>query len=158
MTTARLNVGDPAPDFALPSDDGGTVRLSDFRGRRVIVYFYPKDDTSGCTQQACGFRDRQADITARGAVVLGVSPDGVASHARFKAKHGLTFPLLADEDHAVATAYGVWGEKSMYGRTYFGIIRSHFVVGPDGRLEDVQVKVGPDDSVTRAVAALRAPG
>ncbi len=158
MTAATLNIGDPAPDFALPSDDGGTVRLSDFRGRRVILFFYPKDDTSGCTRQACGFRDRQADIAARGAVVLGVSPDGVASHARFKAKHGLTFPLLADEDHAVATAYGVWGEKSMYGRTYFGIIRSHFVVGPDGRIEDVQVKVAPDDSVASALAALGATG
>ncbi len=158
MTAATLSIGDPAPDFALPSDDGETVRLSDFRGRRVIVFFYPKDDTSGCTRQACGFRDRQPDIAARGAVVLGISPDGVASHARFKAKHGLTFPLLVDADHAVATAYGVWGEKSMYGRTYMGITRSHFVVGPEGRLEDVRVKIGPDESVAAAVAALGATG
>lgn len=152
-----LQVGDMAPDFALPSDSGATVRLSDFRGRRVILYFYPKDDTPGCTTQSCGFRDSYPAIAERNAVVLGVSPDGVASHQKFKAKHGLPFTLLADEGHAVAEAYGVWGERSMYGRKYMGIIRSHFVIDEQGRVADAQVKVSPSDSVARAVRALGSP-
>lgn len=154
MTNTTLKVGDPAPDFELPADDGSTVRLSDYRGRRVIVYFYPKDNTSGCTTQACGFRDALPRIEEQGAVVLGISPDGVKSHQSFKAKHGLPFLLLADEQHAVAAAYGVWQEKSMYGRKYYGIVRSHFVVDEQGRLADAQVKVGPAESVEKAVAAL----
>jgi thioredoxin-dependent peroxiredoxin len=153
MTTSKPAIGDPAPDFSLPADNGETVRLSDFRGRRVILYFYPKDDTSGCTAQACGFRDAYGDIEAHGAVVLGVSPDGVASHQRFKAKHGLPFPLLVDEDHRVAEAYGAWGTKSMYGRSYEGVLRSHVVIGPDGHIEDLRIKVSPADSVRLAVAA-----
>ena len=147
-------VGDMAPDFALPADNGQTVKLSDFRGKRVVVYFYPKDNTSGCTTQACGFRDRYPDIQERNAVVLGISPDGIASHKKFKTKYDLPFLLLADEDHKVAEAYGVWQEKSMYGKKYFGIVRSHFVVDESGRLADVQVKVSPTDSVERAVSSL----
>jgi len=154
MPDHSLKIGDPAPDFELPRDGGGTVRLSDLRGKRVILFFYPKDDTSGCTKQACGFRDRHETVEAHNAVVLGVSPDGVASHDAFKAKFGLPFPLLVDADHRVAAAYGAWGEKSMYGKTYLGIIRSHFVIDEAGRLADIQVKVSPDDSVERAVAAV----
>ncbi len=152
--TNTLQVGDLAPDFALTSDAGETVRLSDLRGRRVVVYFYPKDDTSGCTTQACGFRDAYPQIEEKNAVVLGISPDGVTSHQKFKSKHNLPFTLLVDEDHSVAEAYGVWQEKSMYGRKYMGIVRSHFVVDEAGRLADVQVKVSPTDSVELALKAL----
>ena len=149
-------VGDLAPDFALSADDGTVVRLSDLRGQRVILYFYPKDMTSGCTAQACGFRDHHPEITAGNAVVLGVSPDGVADHVRFRARYDLPFRLLADEDHAVAAAYGVWGEKSMYGRKYFGVIRSHFVIDEAGRVVDRRYQVSPTESVEGAVAILRA--
>ena len=148
-------VGSMAPDFALPADDGQTVRLSDYRGRRVVVYFYPKDMTSGCTTQACGFRDAYPEIEEENAVVLGISPDGVESHVGFKSKYNLPFRLLADEEHRVAELYGVWGEKSMYGKTYFGIIRSHFVIDEEGRIADVQYKVSPEDSVQNALATLR---
>lgn len=154
VAEAILKVGDLAPDIELPSDGGGTVRLSDFRGKRVVLYFYPKDNTSGCTAQACGFRDSYLQIEEKHAVVLGISPDGVKSHQRFKTKFNLPFVLLADESHAVAEAYGVWQEKSMYGKKYFGIVRSHFVVDEEGRLADVRIKVSPTDSVERAVAAL----
>lgn len=154
MPSAGPKVGDQAPDFELPSDSGGRSRLSDFRGKRVVLYFYPKDDTSGCTTQACGFRDRYPDIQEKNAVVLGISPDGIASHTKFKTKYNLPFLLLADEDHAVAEAYGVWQEKSNYGRTYFGIVRSHFVIDEDGKIADAQVKVSPTDSVERAIASL----
>ncbi len=144
-------IGSPAPDFALPADTGDTVRLSDFRGKRVILYFYPKDNTSGCTTQACGFRDNYPQIEAQNAVVLGISPDGIASHQKFKTKYDLPFVLLADEDHRVAEAYGVWGEKKMYGKSYFGIIRSHFVIDEDGTIADAQVKVSPAKSVETAL-------
>lgn len=127
-----IDVGDVAPDFTLPSDTEGDVTLSDYRGRTVVLYFYPKDLTSGCTVQACDLRDTLERIEERDAVVLGVSPDPVEMHARFRAKHDLNFPLLADEDHAVAEAYGVWKEKSMYGRSYMGIERSTFIIAPDG--------------------------
>ena len=156
MSPKPLNVGDLAPDFELTTDSGATVKLSDFRGRRVVLYFYPKDDTSGCTTQACGFRDAYPVIEEQNAVVLGVSPDGVKSHQKFKTKYDLPFTLLVDEDHAVAEAYGVWGEKSMYGRKYMGIIRSHFVIDEQGRIADAQVKVSPKDSVARALATLEA--
>lgn len=149
-----LAPGDEAPDFALPSDSGETVRLSDLRGKKVVLYFYPKDDTSGCTKQACGFRDAHETIEAEGAVVLGVSPDGEASHRKFRAKHDLPFTLLVDADHSVAEAYGAWGEKSMYGRTYEGVIRSHFVIDEEGRIADARVKVSPTDSVRLALDAL----
>ena len=154
MTEAILKVGDAAPDFELPSDAGTPVKLSDFRGRRVVLYFYPKDDTPGCTTQSCGFRDAYPRIEEKNAVVLGVSPDGVKSHQKFKTKFDLPFILLADEEHKVAEAYGVWGEKSMYGKTYMVIIRSHFVIDEEGKIADAQVKVSPTDSVDRALAAL----
>lgn len=126
--------GQPAPPFALESDTGEPVTLESLRGAPVVLYFYPRDDTAGCTRQACDIRDGWADFRRLGAAVLGVSPDGVSSHERFRAKHSLPFPLLADTDHAVAEAYGAWGEKQNYGRTYMGIIRSGFVIGPDGTL------------------------
>jgi peroxiredoxin Q/BCP len=151
MAAKKLQVGDPAPDFELPGDSGQTIKLSDFRGKRVVLYFYPKDDTPGCTTQACGFRDAYLQIEERNAVVLGISPDGVKSHQKFKTKHNLPFILLADEDHAVAKAYDVWGKKSMVGREYMGIIRSHFVVDENGKLADIQVNVSPTDSVQRAL-------
>ena len=153
---AKLNIGDPAPDFTLPDADGKPVSLQDFRGKCVVLYFYPKDDTPGCTAQACGFRDEFADVDAHGAVVLGVSPQGAKSHQKFRDKYGLPFPLLSDEDHSVAEAYGVWGERSMYGRKYMGIVRSHFVIGLDGRIEDAQVGVSPKDSVSLALRTIRA--
>jgi peroxiredoxin Q/BCP len=148
-------VGTLAPDFELPADNGQPVRLSDYRGQRVVLYFYPKDMTSGCTTQACGFRDSYPEITERNAVVLGISPDGVASHVKFKSKYNLPFRLLADEDHKVAELYGVWGEKSMYGKKYYGIIRSHFVIDEQGRIADVQYNISPEESVESALAALR---
>jgi peroxiredoxin Q/BCP len=151
---AKLKVGDEAPDFEALTDTGQTVRLSDYRGQRVVLYFYPKDNTPGCTTQACGFRDSYPQIEARDAVVLGVSPDGQASHQKFKTKHDLPFTLLVDEDHAIAELYGVWGEKSMYGKSYMGVIRSHFVIDAQGRLEDVQVKVSPKKSVELALKVL----
>ncbi len=147
-------VGAPAPDFSAVTETGEHVRLSDYRGRKVILYFYPKDDTPGCTTQACGFRDNYPVITEKNAVVLGVSPDGQKSHARFKTKHKLPFTLLVDEDHAIAEAYGVWVEKSMYGRKYMGVERSHFVIGEDGSILQAEVKVKPADSVERAITAL----
>lgn len=148
-------VGSAAPDFALPADDGQTVRLSDYRGQRVVLYFYPNDMTSGCTTQACGFRDHYAEIEEKNAVVLGISPNSAASHVGFKTKYDLPFRLLADEDHQVAELYGVWGEKSNYGKKYFGVIRSHFVIDEEGRIVDVQYKVSPEDSVESALATLR---
>ena len=152
----ELQVGHAAPDFELPSDSGSKVKLSDFRGKRVIVYFYPKDDTPGCTTQACGFRDAYPQIEEKNAVVIGISPDGEKSHRKFKTKHNLPFILLSDEDHRVAELYGVWGEKSMYGRKYMGILRSHFVIDEQGKLVDAQVKVSPADSVERAMNVIRA--
>lgn len=148
--------GDPAPDFTATTDAGETVGLSDLRGKKVVLYFYPKDDTPGCTTQACGFRDSHADFEAEDAVVLGVSPDGAASHAKFRAKHELPFTLLVDEDHAIAEAYGVWGEKKMYGRSYMGVIRSHFVIDEDGKIIEAAGKISPKDSPVKALAALRA--
>lgn len=133
--------GDIAPDFTLPADDGSSVSLSDFRGRRLLLYFYPRDDTSGCTAQACELRDDLPAFSALGVDVVGVSPDSVASHAKFKSKYDLNFPLLADEDHTVAEAYGVWKEKSMYGRTYMGIERSTFLIDAEGRIEEAWRKV-----------------
>ena len=151
---ANLQPGDSAPDFAAATDSGATLRLSDLRGKRVVLYFYPKDDTPGCTTQACGFRDSYPVIEEKNAVVLGVSPDGVKSHQKFKTKFNLPFTLIVDEDHAIAEAYGVWVEKSMYGKQYMGVERSHFVIDEQGAIVDAQVKVKPDDSVARALAAL----
>jgi peroxiredoxin Q/BCP len=148
---STLAIGEIAPDFTLHDDAGQSVTLSQYRGQRVVIFFYPKDDTPGCTTQACGFRDNHQALIAAGAVVLGISPDDVKSHAKFKQKFNLPFPLLADTDHAVCEAYGVWGEKSMYGKKYMGVTRSHFVVGTDGTLVDVQIKVSPEESVSRAL-------
>ncbi len=148
-------VGEMAPDFELPADDGTRVRLSNLRGQRVIIYFYPKDDTPGCTTQACGFRDSYVEITEKNGIVLGISPDGVQSHVKFKTKFDLPFRLLADEDRKVAELYGVWREKTNYGKTYMGIVRSHFVVDEEGKLADVQYDVSPTVSVESALATLR---
>ena len=148
-------VGQAAPDFELTADDDTMVRLSDLRGQRVVLYFYPKDDTPGCTTQACGFRDNYVEIQDRNALVLGISPDGEKSHAKFKTKFNLPFKLLADPEHKVAEAYGVWREKSMYGKTYMGIVRSHFLIDEQGKLADVQYSVSPEASVEGALAALR---
>ncbi|MFL5520517.1 MAG: thioredoxin-dependent thiol peroxidase [Gemmatimonadales bacterium] len=150
-----LKEGAKAPAFSLPADDGRTVALKELKGTKVVLYFYPKDDTSGCTVEACEFRDSWASVQRMGAVVLGVSPDGVKSHGRFKEKFELPFPLLADEDHAVANAYGVWGEKSMYGRKYFGILRTTFIIDEAGRVAKVFEKVKPKGHAAEVLAALR---
>ncbi|MCO6451322.1 MAG: thioredoxin-dependent thiol peroxidase [Caldilineales bacterium] len=150
----KLSIGDVAPPFTAQTDAGAQIRLEDFRGRRVILYFYPKDDTPGCTTQACGFRDNYLDIEEKNAIVLGVSPDNVKSHQKFRTKYNLPFTLVADEDHSIADAYGVWGEKSTFGKKYMGIIRSHFVIDEEGRLADVQYKISPEDSVNGALAML----
>jgi peroxiredoxin Q/BCP len=149
-----IEQGDVAPDFELPDQDGDPVKLSDFRGQKVVLYFYPKADTPGCTTQACGVRDHRADYADAGAVVLGVSPDPVKRIAKFASKYELGFPLLADEDHAVAEAYGVWVEKSMYGRKYMGNERTTFVISPDGVIQDVLRKVKPAEHDKLALAAL----
>jgi len=154
MADIELKAGDPAPDFTTVTDTGATIKLSDFRGKRVVLYFYPKDDTPGCTTQSCGFRDAYPVIEEKNAVVLGVSPDGVKSHQKFKTKFDLPFTLLVDEDHAIAEAYGVWQERSNYGKTYMGIVRSHFIIDEQGNIADAQVKVSPTESVERALAAL----
>ncbi len=151
--------GQPAPDFTLPDQDGEPVTLSSLRGRRVVLYFYPKADTPGCTTQACGVRDHAADYEAADAVVLGVSPDPVKAVKKFHDKQALNFPLLADADHAVCEAYGVWVEKSMYGKKYMGAERSTFVIGPDGTIEQVLRKVKPgehDEQVLKALGAAAA--
>jgi thioredoxin-dependent peroxiredoxin len=143
-----------APDFELPDQDGRPVRLQDFRGQCVVAYFYPKADTPGCTTQACGVRDRRADYAEAGAVVLGISPDPVAKVKKFHDKFSLDFALLADEDHAVAEAYGVWVEKSMYGRKYFGNERTTFVIDTEGRIAKMLRKVKPGEHDALALAAL----
>ena len=146
--------GKPAPEFTLSSDTGGTVSLDSLRGKPVVLYFYPKDDTPGCTAQACGIRDVWAEFRKRGATVLGVSPDSAASHAKFKEKYGLPFTLLADEDHSVAEAYGVWVEKSMAGKNYMGVERSTFVIDGEGNVARVMRRVKPDTHADDVLAAL----
>jgi thioredoxin-dependent peroxiredoxin len=147
-----LKPADPAPDFTLLDAGGTEVSLGDFRGRKVLVYFYPKADTPGCTKQACGLRDALPDIGD--AAVVGISPDKPAALERFDTKYGLGFPLLSDPDHAVAEAFGVWGEKKNYGRTYMGIIRSAFLVDEEGRVEQAWYKISPADTPTKLKAAL----
>ena len=149
-----IEPGQPAPDFELPDQDGKPVKLSDLRGHPVVVYFYPKADTPGCTTQACGVRDHHDDYSRLDATVLGISPDPVAKIKKFADKHTLAFPLLADEDHAVAERYGVWVQKSMYGRTYWGNERTTFVIGPDGLVLDVLRKVKPAEHDRLVLAAL----
>ena len=151
-----IREGSQAPDFELASDSGERVRLSALRGRPVVLYFYSKDDTPGCTKQACGFRDEYSRFEERGAVVLGVSPDSEASHLRFKSKHNLPFTLLADPDHEVAEAYGAWGEKKMYGRKSMGIIRSTFVIDPDGKVVKAMPGVKPEGHAAKVLEALAA--
>lgn len=147
-----LEPGDKAPDFNLLDQSGGKVKLSGFRGRKVLVYFYPKADTPGCTTQACGLRDVAGDIGD--VAIVGISPDPPRRQARFDQKYGLGFPLLSDEDHAVAEAYGAWGERSMYGRTYMGIIRSAFLLDEEGRIAEAWYKVSPKDTPTNLLTAL----
>ena len=147
-----LEPGAKAPDFALPDQWGNQVRLSDFAGRKVLVYFYPKADTGGCTAQACGLRDVASDVGDT--VIVGISPDPPPRQARFDQKYHLGFPLLSDEDHRVAEAYGAWGERSMYGRTYMGIIRSAFLIDEEGRVAQAWYKVKPKDTATNLVAAV----
>ena len=149
--------GTPAPDFELPTDAGEPLRLSSLRGRPVVLYFYPKDDTSGCTTQACGLRDSFPRFGSSGAVILGVSPDDVRSHQKFRAKYDLPFALLADTEHAVAEQYGVWKEKTMYGRTYWGVERTTYLIDAQGKVAVVFERVDPTthaDDVQAALAAL----
>jgi len=149
-----IEKGSLAPDFTLTSDAGETVTLSQFRGSPVVLYFYPRDDTPGCTTQACGIRDSWDEFEKRGAVVLGVSPDSESSHVKFKQKFGLPFTLLADSDHATAEAYGVWVEKKNYGKTYMGVERSTFVIDGDGKLVKAMRKVKPDTHAADVLAVL----
>jgi peroxiredoxin Q/BCP len=153
-----IEQGDEAPDFELPDQDGRAVKLSDFRGQPVVVYFYPKADTPGCTTQACGVRDHRGDYQKVGSVVLGISPDPVAKVKKFHDKYGLDFALLSDEGHAVADSYGVWAEKSMYGKTYFGNERTSFIIGPDGKVAHVLRKVKPAEHDELVLAALEGAG
>jgi len=147
-----LKPGDKAPAFSLPDQDGSTTKLSSFKGRKVLVYFYPKADTPGCTTQSCGMRDILGDIGDT--VVLGISPDKPEKQKKFDEKYGLGFPLLADTEHTVAEAYGVWGEKKNYGRTYMGIIRSAFLIDEKGKVEQAWYKVSPKDTPKNLLQAL----
>jgi peroxiredoxin Q/BCP len=149
-----LKAGDPAPDFALPDQNGNTVRLSDLRGRKAIVYFYPRADTPGCTTQACSLRDAREALDTAGATVIGISPDKPGAQEKFDSKYGLGFALLSDPDHAVADAYGAWGERSMYGKKYMGIVRSAFVIDEEGRIVEAIYKVSPKDTVPKALKAI----
>jgi len=151
----KLQIGDMAPDFEALTDSGQKIKLSNYLGRRVILYFYPKDDTPGCTKQSCGFRDSYPAIQEHNGVVLGISPDNVSSHQQFRTKYALPFTLVADEDHSIAEKYGVWGEKTVEGSTQMGIIRSHFVIDEQGKILDAQVKVAPEDSPSFALRVLR---
>ena len=159
QTGRMIDVGTTAPDFTLPDQEGEPVALSGFRGKPVVLYFYPKAGTSGCTTQACGIRDHRADYEAAGAVVLGVSPDPVKEVKKFAEQESLNFRLLADEDHAICETYGVWAEKSMYGRTYWGALRSTFIIDPDGTVAHVIPKASPkthDEVVLKALGELAA--
>ena len=149
----QLKIGDKAPLFTGTDQDGKSISLSDFRGRKVILYFYPKDNTPGCTTEACSLRDGRAELQRMGFEVIGVSPDSVKSHQGFIAKHGLNFPLIADADKSIAAAYGVWGEKKFMGRTYMGILRTTFVIGPDGTIEKIFDKVNTKDHFKQIVEA-----
>jgi thioredoxin-dependent peroxiredoxin len=150
-----LAVGDPAPDFTVQATNGKTIALKDLRGKNVVLYFYPKDDTPGCTVEACGFRDRLLDIEKLNAVVLGVSPDSVSSHDKFVTKFQLTFPLLADEDKKIAHAYGVWVEKSMYGKKYMGVARTTFLIDKNGKIARIFTGVKPEGHNQEIIDALK---
>lgn len=150
-----LKIGDKAPNFTLQSDTGGEVSLSQFTGKKdVVLYFYPRDNTSGCTKEACSFRDNLQQFDAKDSVILGVSPDSIKSHQNFIQKYGLNFTLLSDPDHKVAEAYGAWGEKSMYGRKYMGILRTTFIIGKDGKIKNVFEKVNPADHAEEVLRKL----
>ncbi len=151
-----LSAGDAAPDFQLADQDGVLHRLADYRGQTVVLYFYPRDDTPGCTKQACSFRDAIGEIGEAGAVVLGVSVDSAESHRQFRAKHDLNFPLLVDEGAAAASAYGAWGEKTLYGRKSIGMTRATFIIGPDGLLTKVWKRARAADHGQAVLKALRA--
>jgi peroxiredoxin Q/BCP len=153
-----LKAGDAAPSFDLPDGAGGRVSLASLKGKPVVLYFYPKDDTPGCTREACDFRDQNAAFAQAGATVLGVSPDGPDSHQKFAGKFSLTFPLLSDTDHKVAEAYGVWGEKTNYGRTYMGITRATFLIDKHGKVARVWPKVKVDGHADQVLEAVRALG
>jgi peroxiredoxin Q/BCP len=153
---AMIEEGKKAPEFELESSEGGTVRLADLRGKTVVLYFYPKDDTPGCTREACAFRDSQAALRRKGVVVLGVSGDSIASHEKFKKKHGLNFPLLSDPDRAVAKTYGAWGEKVLYGKKTVGLIRSTFVIDGEGVVRKVFPRVKVDGHAEQVLAAVSA--
>lgn len=155
---AKLAAGDRAPAFTLVDQRENLVKLSDYKGKKVVLYFYPKADTPGCTTQSCELRDHRKDLAKLGAEVLGVSPDSPARQARFDEKYELGFPLLADEEHAVAEKYGVWGEKVNYGRKYMGIVRSAFVIDEKGKIAAALYKVSPKDTVPKARAALEGKG
>jgi thioredoxin-dependent peroxiredoxin len=150
----KLREGDAAPDFSAPANGGGTVSLADFKGKNVVLYFYPRDDTPGCTQEACAFRDHFADFKKAGAVVLGVSIDPVKAHDKFAAKYKLPFTLLADEDKQIVQAYGVWGQKTFMGRKYRGTHRVTFLIGPDGRIKNIWPQVKPAEHAEEVLAAL----
>jgi peroxiredoxin Q/BCP len=149
------NTGDAAPDFQLKDQNGNEVKLSQYRGKHVVLYFYPKDDTSGCTREACDFRDEHSALESAGAVVLGVSPDDTKSHLKFATKYSLPFPLLADTEREVCDAYGVWGEKSLYGRKFLGVTRATFVIDTQGKVARVWPKVKVDGHVQEILAALK---
>jgi len=151
---SELTIGAKAPVFSAPDQSGATVSLSDFKGKTVILYFYPKDDTPGCTVEACSFRDEHSVFLKKGAIVIGVSPDSSKKHTKFIEKHSLPFSLLADEDHKIALAYHVWVEKSMYGKKYMGVERSTFVIGPDGKLKAIYRKVKPAEHIAEVLTAL----
>ncbi len=152
----KLAPGDPAPDFALADQNGNPVRLADFRGRKLLLYFYPKADTPGCTRQACSVRDARQELADLGLAAVGVSPDPSEKQKKFDEKYGLSFPLLADPDHRVAEAYGVWGEKTMYGRKVQGLTRSSFLIDETGSIARAWYKVSPDDTVPKVREALSA--
>ena len=151
----QLKSGDRVPAFSLKDQRGETVRLSAFKGRKVLIYFYPKADTPGCTKQSCSVRDARPALDKLGIAAIGISPDQPEAQQKFDTKFSLGFPLLADTDHAVADAFGVWGEKSMYGRKYFGIVRSSFLIDEKGKIAQAWYKVSPDDTVPLALQALR---
>lgn len=150
----KLKAGDVAPGFTAATNGGGRISLADYKGKNVILYFYPRDDTPGCTKEACAFRDNFAALKKRGAVVLGVSPDAVKAHDKFVAKFKLPFPLLADAEKKIVQAYGVWGEKSFMGRKYLGVHRVTFLIGPAGRIKKIWPQVKPEEHAAEVLAAL----